>query len=81
MAINFSKSNKGPGLSSITLLQLKHLPVNIMRAIRNLYDAMLASKYFPNVLLTINMLFFGKQNSDLTDPTNYRPISLLETLC
>ena len=27
------------------------------------------------------MLFFGKQDSDLTDPTNYRPISLLETLC
>ena len=81
MAINFSKPNKAPGPSSITVLQLKYLPVNIMRAIRNLYDAMLVSKYFPNILLTINMLFFGKQNSDLTDPTNYRPISLLETLC
>ena len=81
MAINFSKPNKGPGLSSVPVLQLKHLPVNLMRAIRNLYDAMLAFKYFPNILLTISMLFFGKQNSDLTDPTNYRPISLLETLC
>ena len=81
MAINFSKPNKAQGSSSITVLQLKHLTVNIMRTIRNLYDAMLAPKYFPNMLLTINMLFFGKQDSDTTDPTNYRPISLLETLC
>ena len=81
MAINFSKPNKAPDPSSVTVLQLKHLPVNLMRAIRNLYDAILASKYFPNILLMINMLFFGKQNSDLTDPTNYMPISLLETLC
>ena len=81
MAINFSKPNKASGPSSVTVLQLKHLPVNLMRAIINLYDAMLASKYFPNILLTINMLSFGEQKSDLTDPTNYRPISLLETLC
>ena len=81
MAINFSKPNKAPGPSSVTVLQLKHLPVNFMKAIRNLYDAMLASKYLPNILLKINMLFFGKHNNDLTDPTNYRPISLLETIC
>ena len=81
MAINFSKPNKAPGLTSVIVMQLKHLPINIMRAIRNLHNAMLASKYFPNILLTINMLYFGKHDSDLTDPTNYRPISLLETLC
>ena len=80
-AIQFTNPHKAPGLSSITAYQLKYLPANIRLGLKHLYDAMLASKYFPQLLLKIKMIFFGKPNADTTDPLNYRPISLIETIC
>ena len=50
-------------------------------ALKDIYDSMVASKYFPSILLKIRMVFHKKPNSDASDPLNYRPISLIETLC
>ena len=49
--------------------------------LKHLYDVMLASKYFPKLLLLIKVIFFGKPHADATDPLNYSPISLIETIC
>ena len=80
-AMQFANPNKAQGLSHITAYQLKHLPANVRMGLRHLYDAMLAFKYFPKLLLIIKMTFLGKPNTDATDPLNYRPISLIETIC
>ena len=81
-AIQFTNPNEAPGLSHITAYQLKYLPANIRMGLKHLYDAMLASKYFPKLLLLIKMIFFFFQpHADATDPLNYRPISLIETIC
>ena len=80
-AIQFTNPNKALGLSHITAYQLKYLPANIRMGLKHLYDAMLASKYFPKLLQLIKIIFFGKPHADATDPLNYRPISLIETIC
>ena len=50
-------------------------------ALKDIYDSVVASKYFPSILLKIRMVLHKKPNSDASDPLNYRPISLIETLC
>ena len=80
-AIQFTNPNKAPGLSHITAYQLKCLPANVRLGLRHLYDTVLASKYFPKLLLIIKIIFFGKPNTDATNPLNYRHTSLIETIC
>ena len=75
------KNSKAPGITKIKAIQLKNLPENIINALKDIYDSMVASKYFPSILLKIRMVFHNKPNSDASDPLNYRPISLIKTLC
>ena len=79
-ALNSHKNTKAPGPSGIKAIQIKNLPLNIIQSLKDVYDSMLCTKYFPAILIKINMIFHSKQQ-DPTNPLNYRPISLLETLC
>ncbi|ROT79003.1 putative tenascin-like [Penaeus vannamei] len=71
---------KAPGSSQIGRDALLHLPDNVLRAMTHLYNTSLASGYFPAPFKTAIVALIPKPNKDLTDPKNYRPISLLETL-
>ena len=75
------RNSKAPGITKIKAIQLKNLPENIIIALKDIHDSMVASKYFPSIVLKIRMVFHNKPNSDASDPLNYRPISLIETLC
>ena len=81
LSIKWTQSHKAPGPSRIKNLQLKHLPDNVILAVSNLFDAILATKYFPKLLLNLSMIFIEKPGTNWADPLNYRPISLLESLC
>ena len=71
---------KAPGTSQIGHDVLQHLPNNLLLAITNLYNASLTIGYFPSSFKTALVALIPKPQKDLTDPNNYRPISLLETL-
>ncbi|XP_047491289.1 uncharacterized protein LOC125040661 [Penaeus chinensis] len=71
---------KAPGSSQIGRDVLIQLPDNILRAMTYLYNTSLASGYYPSPFKTALVALIPKPNKDLTDPKNYRPISLLETL-
>ncbi|ROT70195.1 putative LINE-1 retrotransposable element ORF2 protein [Penaeus vannamei] len=56
-----------------------HFPDNLLQALTHLYNASLASGYFPSCFKTALVALIPKPHKDLTDPKSYRPISLLET--
>ena len=66
--------------SGFTLHVLRRLPPNIITAITNLYNASFAGGNFPIPFKTANIRLIPKPNKALTDPTSYRPISLLNGL-
>lgn len=72
--------NKAPGLSKISFFQLKNLPSNCLRTIENIYNSIISSKYIPLILENMKMIFLNKPFKDNTNPLNYRPICLIETL-
>ena len=71
---------KAPGSSQIGRDALRHLPDNLLRAFTHLFNASLASGYYPLHFNTALVNLIPKPKKDLTDPKNYRPISLLETI-
>ena len=71
---------KAPGSSQIGHDALIHLPDNLIKAFTDLYNASLASGYFPAPFKTALVALIPKPQKDLTDPKSYRPISLLETI-
>ena len=71
---------KAPGSSGITYHLIHHLPPNTIKAITHLYNAQLASGYFPELFKTATATLIPKPNKDNSNPLNYRPISLLEIL-
>ena len=71
---------KAPGGSRIGRDVVKHLPNSILLIMISLYNASLATGYFPVPLKTAIIVLIPKPGKDPTDPANYRPISLLELL-
>lgn len=71
---------KTPGQSGITRNVLLNLPGNITKVIIKLFNAALATGYFPDPLKIAKMIFIPKEGKDLKRRENYRPISLLEML-
>ena len=71
---------KSSGSSGITYHMIHHLPRHTIQAITHLYNAQLASGYFPELFKTATATLIPKPNKDNTHPLNYRPISLLEIL-
>ena len=74
------RKHKSPGPSGISLQVILYLPSNYNIIIRRLYDAILASRYWPTCFKTSTMIFLPKPSKDHTNPLHYRPISLLEVL-
>ncbi|XP_069176996.1 uncharacterized protein [Procambarus clarkii] len=71
--------NKAPGLSGITVNQLKCLPLNYLQSLINVFNAILVSGHYPQVFKTAKMIFIPKPCNSKHVPGNYRPISLLES--
>ena len=78
-AINHT-ADKTPGKDGIRIKQIKSLPPNYIKAIINVHNSSLASKYFPELSKITSMIFIHKPFKDLKDPYGYRPISLLNIL-
>ena len=71
---------RAPGISGISHHMTKHLPPPIINAITSLYNASLATGYFPKIFKTATTIMIPKPQKDPHNPANYRPISLLEIL-
>ena len=78
--LKYTKNNKAPGPNEITNFVLKKLPVEYLKIIANIFNACFKLKYFPKKWKTAIILVFQKPAKDPTQPTSYRPISLLNTL-
>ena len=72
--------NKAPGPSNISIILIKNLPKNCRQIILNIHNGILCTKYYPTILMKIKMIFINKPNKDPSNPLNYRPISLLESI-
>ena len=71
---------RAPGGSRISREAVRRLPNSVLRAVVKLYNASLATGYFPRALKTAAIVLILKPGKDPTDPASYRPISLLEIL-
>lgn len=73
-------SHKAPGADKIENRLLKNLPRKTIVQIMYLINGMLKIGYFPNNWKTAIIIPIPKPGKDHTNPTNYRPISLLSSL-
>lgn len=73
-----STPKKTPGRTGINYHMVRRLPNNFIDAYTRLFNACLASGYFPSSFKTANVSFIPKKGVDHQNPLNYRPISLLE---
>ena len=71
---------KAPGASLIGRDILIHFPDSLIQSMTDLYNASLSTGYFPSRFKSAIAALIPKPNKDLTNPKNYRPISLLETI-
>ena len=71
---------KAPGESKIGHQIIKQLPDNIIEYITNIFNASLASGYFPKKFKSAILKLIPKEGKDATIPVNYRPIALLDNI-
>ena len=71
---------RAPGPSGITWPMVKNLPPEIITSLTNIYNASLASGYFPKPFKISNITLIPKPGKNPHLPESYRPISLLEIL-
>lgn len=74
------KLKKAPGDDSIPNLVLKKLPFRAIVFLTKLVNACLLLGYFPNNWKLAKVIAILKPNKNPTDPSSYRPISLLSSL-
>ena len=79
-ALKKCKNNSSPGPDNIKYITLKHLPPTAKTALINIYSACITTGYFPLRWKTAIGTMIPKPHKDKTRPTNYRPISLLNTM-
>lgn len=75
--IKFFKNNS-PGESKINKTILTKLPNIALIQLQWIFNHTLSMGYFPNKFKTAIIKLLPKPNTDHTEPSNYRPISLLE---
>lgn len=78
--IKHLKNRKAPGIDGIQNQVLKYLPLVAIRYLVNIINAMFRLKHFPHIWKEGRVLLFPKPKKDLSDPGNYRPITLLDTM-
>ena len=72
--------SKATGPSNISKTMLEHTPLTTGIHITRLYNATLATGYFPQALKNAHMFLIPKPGKNTTDPSSYRPIALLDLL-
>ena len=72
--------SKATGPSPISTEILKHTPLKTGLHITRLFNATLASGYFPTQFKQAQIFFIQKPDTDPTSPSSYRSISLLMIL-
>ena len=72
--------NKAPGPDNIFIPSVKHLPEPAFLALHSIFNACLSLGHVPLLWKTANITMIPKPEKDLSDPSSYRPISLLSVL-
>lgn len=73
-------NNKSPGPDGIDYKIIKNLTQKAIVQIMYIINAILITGYFPDQWKKAIIIPIPKPNKDITNPINYRPISLLSTL-
>lgn len=71
---------KSPGTDNIPNILLKRLPEKGIQALMNIFNSCLIIGYFPQSWKIARVIPIAKPGKDKSDPKNYRPISLLNTI-
>jgi hypothetical protein len=79
-AIKGIKFGKSPGPNGIPKRVLRHLPKRAITTLTKVLNAVLRMQYFPPVWKHARVLPILKAGKDPTQPSSYRPISLLDTV-
>jgi len=70
--------NTTPGASNINKTIIEHLPPTMIRKLRHIFNACLATGYFPDKFKHATITLIAKSGKSAHEVGNYRPISLLE---
>lgn len=73
-------NKKAPGKDEIKNKCLKTMPRTTRNTLVNLANAILKQKYFPETWKTARLIMIRKAGKPATDPSSYRPISLLSSV-
>ena len=74
-------NSKSPGPDSITNTHLKHLGPTATLAVTKLFNRSLNNSEIPSIWKKAHIIPILKPNKPPSDPSSYRPISLLSPLC
>lgn len=74
------KTRKAPGLDNVSNILVKNLPQKGFVLLTKIFNACFKFNYFPSVWKTAKVIAIHKPGKDTSDPTSYRPISLLPCL-
>ncbi len=69
---------EAPGSTKINKQILEKRTDKTLEQLKNIFNACLSAGYFPSVFKEAIIKFIPKKDKTLTNPMNYRPISLLE---
>ena len=72
--------SKATGPTQISKEILSHTPLQTGIHITRLFNATLSTGHFPSPLKNSHMFLIPKNNKDLSNPSSYRPIALVDTL-
>ena len=73
-------NNNCPGPSGITAHMIQNLPSNYNAELRNVFNYMISTRFYPLLFKKYKSIFILKPGKDKHNPLSYRPISLIETL-
>lgn len=74
------KNKKAPGSDLITGLLLKKLPDKAIHKLVEIFNAVIRLEYIPKQFKEAIIILFHKKDKPCTQPSSYRPISLLSTI-
>jgi len=74
------KNKTSTGLDNIPNIALKNLPENVVNNYCILFNNLSNNGYYPKSWKVAKVIPLAKKNKDNTDPSSYRPISLLPTI-
>ena len=73
-------SNKAPGIDTITNSMIKKLPLSALLHIIQIFNLCISLGYFPSCWKIARVTFIHKPGKPKSNPSSYRPISLLSCL-